>query len=718
MPTHFRTCNLCEAICGVAIETEGSRVVSIRGDKDDPFSRGHICPKAAALEDVQNDPDRLRLPLRRTASGWETMGWDAAFDEVASRLAGVQAAHGRSAVAVYQGNPTVHSYTALLYGQIFVKSLRTRARFSATSVDQLPHMLASLLMFGHQALFPVPDLDRTDHLLILGANPVVSNGSLMTAPDVANRLKAIRARGGSVVVVDPRRTETAEIADAHHFIRPGADALLLLALLRTVFEAGRVTLGACEDFASGIEAVREAVRPYSPERVAGRVGIAAPAIRAMALAFASAKSAVCYGRVGVSMQRFGSLCAWLVNVLNAVTGNLDRAGGAMFSSPAVDIVGLAGRSQTGHFGLWKSRVRGLPEFGGELPVATLAEEIETPGEGQIRALVTMAGNPVLSTPNGRRLDAALAGLDFMVSIDLYLNETTRHANIILPPTFTLEHDHYDLALHLLAVRNTVKYSLPLFQPAPDARHDWEIMSELAVRMGGGKGVLGRLGARALAGGAQRLGPRRLLDLALRIGPHGDRFNPFSDGLSLRKLTEAPHGIDLGPLVPRLPGRLFTRDHRIDLAPRAFLDDLPRLAATLEEGANGSVLELVGRRELRSNNSWMHNSRRLVKGPERCTVLMHPADAAARGLADGQKVRVASRVGEVTAPLEVSDEVMPGVVSLPHGWGHDRAGSRLSVAGARPGVSINDLTDEALLDVLSGNASFSGTPVTIAAAQVG
>ena len=713
MSPHYRTCTLCEAMCGLVIEAPGGTIESIRGDREDPFSRGHICPKAMGLKDVHEDPDRLKRPLRRDGTVWREIGWDEAFDEVARRLRAVQRDHGRTAVAVYQGNPTVHNYGSLLFGPMFVRSLRTRNRFSATSVDQLPQMLAALLMFGHELLVPVPDLDRTEFLLVLGANPVVSNGSLMTAPDVAGRIAAIRARGGRVVVVDPRRTETAAVADEHLFIRPGRDALFLAALASTLFSSGSVRLGHCGAFIDGLLDLRAKLAPFTPEKVAASVGIDAPTIRRIARELSSADRAVCYGRVGICTQDFGGVASWLVNVLNVLTGNLDREGGAMFTSPAVDVVALTGRKgKRAPFGRWRSRVRGLPEFAGELPVAALAEEIQTPGDGRIRALVTSAGNPVLSTPNGRRLDAALASLDFMVSVDPYLNETTRHAHVILPPTFALEHDHYDLAFHLLAVRNTAKYSPPLFPRGEDQRHDWEIFEALTRRMAP-SGLAGRLQAKVQSAALRRLGPDGVLDLLLRFGPHGDRFVPGRRGLRLQSLRDAPHGIDLGPLRPTLPARLKTEGGKLHLAPPLFLDDLGRLEDVLSRGERApGALELIGRRELRSNNSWMHNTRRLVKGPRRCTLRMHPADAAARGVANGATVKVVSRVGSVSVAVEISDEMMPGVVSLPHGYGHDRPGVRLAVASEHAGVSLNDLTDEARIDPLSGNASFSGVEVQV------
>ena len=713
MKPHYRTCTLCEAMCGVVIESDGDRLVTIRGDRDDPFSRGHICPKAMGLKDLHEDPDRLRKPMLREGTKWREVSWDEAYDETARRLREVLAAHGRDAVGVYQGNPTVHNYGSMLFAPAFVRALRTKSRFSATSVDQLPHMLAAYWMFGHQLLIPIPDLDRTKYLLVFGANPAVSNGSLMTAPDVAKRLRAIRARGGRVVVVDPRRTETAALADEHHFVRPGTDALLLLGMLHTIFSEQRVSLGPLGAFTDGLDAVREVALRFPPARVARAVGIEADTIRSLARAFASAERAVAYGRVGACTQEFGALTCWLVNVLNVVTGNLDREGGAMFTRPAVDVVARSGR---GHFAKYKSRVRGLPEFAGELPVAAMAEEMDTPGPGQIRALVTLAGNPVLSTPNGARLEAALAKLDFMVSIDFYLNETTRFAHVILPPTSALEHDHYDLVFHALAIRNTAKYSEALYPPreSDDVRHDWQIFNALTWRMKG-DGALSRLRARAEGAVLARLGPHGMLDLALRTGPHGVRLRAFPPrrGVDLRALRDAPHGIDLGALEPCLPARLRSKDRRISLAPPLVVADVARLEGRLaRDDSDASMLELIGRRELRSNNSWMHNSERLVKGPQRCTLRMHPRDAGARGLVSGALARITSRVGAVVAPVEISDEMMPGVVSLPHGWGHTRKGTRLAVAEAHPGVSLNDLTDEQAIDTLSGNASFSGLPVRV------
>ncbi len=713
---HYRSCNLCEAICGIEITASGEQRLDIRGDKDDPFSRGYICPKAVALQDLHYDKDRLKHPVRRTGSGWERISWDEAFNEVAQNLKRIHARHGRNSIASYLGNPTVHNYGALLFVPGFLRSLRTRNKFSATSVDQLAHHLAGFLMFGHQLLLPIPDVDRTKFFLILGANPAVSNGSLMTAPGMNRRLEEIRKRGGKVVLIDPRHNETARFVDRHIFIRPGTDVLLLLALLHVVFEERLTHLDQFAPFTKGVETVASLVAEFPPERVAQITGVDSDQIRVLAREFAAAESAVCYGRIGLSTQEFGGVCQWLINVLNIVTGNLDRAGGAMFTRPAFDPVSAPqSLAPRGSFARWHSRVRKLPEFAGELPVAALVEEILTEGAGQVKALVTLAGNPVLSTPNGRELDRALASLEFMVSIDCYINETTRHAHIILPPTSPLERGHYDIAFNVLAVRNTAKFSPPLFERSGESRHDWEILLELETRMkhdGIVGGVKRKLGKRFFT-------PERILDLGLRFGPYGARLNPFSKGLTLQKVRKAVHGIDLGPLTSCLPGRLQTADKRIDLAPEVFVKDIERVKTRfLREPAfdsNGHLL-LIGRRQLRSNNSWMHNSERLVKGnPAKpaCTILMHPTDAANRDLLNGQKVVVRSNVGSIVLPVEISEEIMRGVVSIPHGWGHDRDGNQQAVAQRHAGVSINDLTDQNAIDALCGTAAFNGTTVTVA-----
>ncbi len=722
--THYRTCNLCEAMCGLEIKAAGDQILSIRGDKDDPFSRGHICPKATALEDIYHDPDRLKYPVRRTAHGWERLSWEEALSEVVTNIQRIQAAHGRNAIGIYLGNPNVHNLGLILYNAPFIRSLKTKNRFSATSVDQLPHQFAAYLMFGHQLLFPVPDVDRTHYFLMLGANPLASNGSLMTAAGIENRLKALQKRGGKLVVIDPRQTETAVLADEHHFIQPGTDALFLLALIHTLFAEGLVKPGRLAEFTDGFEAVEKLAADFAPETAAAHTGISAATTRQIAQDLAAAASGVVYGRMGVSTQKFGGLCQWLINVLNILTGNMDAPGGAMFTLPAIDVVGLTTLTgQTGNVGRAHSRVRGLPAIGGEFPAAALAEEILTPGEGQIRGMVTVAGNPVLSTPNGGQLDQALAQLDFMVAIDIYINETTRHANIILPTTTGLETEHYDLVFHLLAVRNTAKYAPALFEPAEGMWHDWQVLRELRNRLEGTDKV-DRTSIPGKFDFQKRLPPAKILDLALRFGPYGAHaFNGRITGhnLTLAKLKRAPHGIDLGPLQPILKERLVTPNRRIVLVPEPLLADLARLkehffSSNGQPSGSGQPsaynLRLIGRRQLRSNNSWMHNVPRLVKGKERCTLLMHPADATARQISHGQMVTVSSRVGQVQLPVEVSETMMPGVVSIPHGWGHGRTAVQLTVAQAHPGVSINDLTDECELDDLTGNAAFSGVPVAV------
>jgi anaerobic selenocysteine-containing dehydrogenase len=697
--TKLGVCNLCEAICGLRITLQDDRVTSVRGNPEDPLSRGHVCPKALALPDIHEDPDRLRRPVRRTDAGWEEIGWDEALDLVADNLARTAATHGRDAVAVYLGNPNVHSLGSMTHGTAMVRSLRTRNTYSATSVDQLPHQLVAHLMYGHQLLLPVPDIDRTQLFVVVGGNPMASNGSLMTVPDFPGRLRELRARGGRMVVLDPRRTETAKAADEHHFVRPGSDALVLLAMLHTILDEG---LDRAPEYVDGLEEVREAVAPFTPERAEAVSGVPAETIRGLARDLVATEAAALYGRMGVSTQRFGSVCQWAIQCINIVAGNLDHEGGVMFTSPAIDVIGR-GFIGKGHRDRWRSRVRDLPEVGGELPVSTLADEILTPGEGQVRAMLTVAGNPVLSTPDGARLDGALAGVDFMAAIDIYVNETTRHADVILPPTSALERDHYDLVFHTLAVRNTARFTPALLPKPKGARHDWEIYRDIALRTAKRLGARQSWRKRLVSEGRLRLSPTRTIDLLLRT----DRSR-----LSLRKLRRRPEGVDLGPLRPTLPGRLRTKDRRIHAAPRLVLADLGRLETASAQAPGTDELLLIGRRHQRDCNSWMHNTERLTKGRARHHLLMHPDDLSARGIEDGTTVSVTSRVGTVEAEVQATDDVMPGVVSLPHGYGHQRDGVLLSGAAAVPGSSINDLTDPSVIDEASGNAVLNGVPVTV------
>ncbi len=697
---HHRACHLCEAICGLTIathtEADGStQILSIKGDAEDRFSRGHICPKAVALQDIQNDPDRLQQPMRRIGSEWQPIAWDDAFALVAERLAAIQARHGHNAVAVYQGNPSVHNYGLMTHSNYFLGLLKTRNRFSATSVDQLPHHLTSHLLYGHGLLIPIPDIDHTDFMLILGGNPLASNGSLMTVPDVEKRLKAIQKRGGKLVVVDPRRSETAAIADQHVFVRPGEDAALLCGLLNTLFAEGLTRASHLP--ISDLDAVRSAIDGFTAEAMSARCGVPAATIRQLARDFAGADKAVCYGRMGVSTQVFGTLCQWLVQLLNLVSGNLDRVGGVLCTEPAVDIVAA---TSGGHFNRWQSRVSGLPEYSGELPVAALAEEMLSAGDGQVRALVTVAGNPVLSTPNGRQLEQALDGLEFMLSLDFYINETTRYADLILPPSGPLEHNHYDTSFNAFAVRNVTRFNEAVLAKPEGALHDWEIFVGLAKAFAAHAGVELK----------PIMTPEQMIDMGLRFGPYGDQS---AHKLSLAALREQPHGLDLGALKANLAARLRTPSKTIEAAPALLLAELQRFAQV--PTANSAQLLLIGRRHVRSNNSWMHNYHRLVKGKPRHQLLMHPDDLAARGLAEGQRVRVRSRVGSIEVEVASSSDMMHGVVSLPHGWGHNRQGVRLAIAGAQPGASANDLTDERQLDGLSGNAALNGVPVEVLSA---
>jgi anaerobic selenocysteine-containing dehydrogenase len=739
--TEFRTCPLCEATCGLELTLDDGKVEGIRGDAADVFSHGFICPKGFALKALHEDPDRVRTPLVRRGSGFEAVSWDEAFAEIDRRLAPILEKHGRDAVASYLGNPNAHNLEALIYGRVLMKAIGSRNIFSASTVDQMPKQVSAGLMFGTITSIPIPDVDRTDHLLMLGANPLASNGSLLTAPDMRGRLRGIQERGGRVIVVDPRRSRTAEVADEHHFIRPGTDAHLLFAIVKVLYEEGLADPGPVGKLCEGLDQIEALASPFTPEAAAAVCGIDAAEIRRLARDLAAAERATVYGRIGTCTQEFGTLASWLVDVLNVITGNLDRPGGAMFAKAAAgqpNTRGASGRGRGVTFGRWTSRVRGLPEVFGELPVACLAEEIDTPGEGQVRALITLAGNPALSTPNAARLAGALESLDLMVSVDIYVNETTRHADVILPAPSALCRSHYDLALYQLAARNVANFSPAVFPLDDSMLQEWHTLLRLTgIASGQGPNadvdaidsfVLASLVNRelqnsdsALAGrGADELiaaleprrGPERILDWMLRSGPYGDRFGGDPEGLTLAKLEAAPHGIDLGPLEPRLPELLRTASGRIEMAPEAIVADVARLEASLAARSSGGIV-LVGRRQLRSNNSWMHNVPNLVRGRDRCTVHVHPDDAARLGLEDGERATVTSERGSIELPVEVTDAVMPGVVSIPHGWGHDDPEAELSVAAEHAGANSNVLADELAIDPLSGNAVLNGVPVELA-----
>ncbi|WP_159766480.1 molybdopterin oxidoreductase family protein [Streptomyces sp. HM190] len=736
--TALRICPLCEATCGLTLTIEGTRVTRARGDRDDVFSKGFICPKGASFGAADGDPDRLRTPLVREDGELREATWSEAFDAVAAGLRPVVEAHGPHAVGVVLGNPNVHTMAGALYPPVLLAGLGTRSLFTASTVDQMPKHVSSGLLYGDAHAIPVPDLDRTDHLLLLGANPLESNGSLCTAPDFPGRLKALKARGGTLTVVDPRRTRTAKLADRHVAIRPGTDALLLAAMAQVLFEEDLVDLGDLAPVVLGVEELAEAVREFTPEAVAGACDVEAGTIRAMARDLAAAPTAAVYGRIGSCTVPHGTLASWLVDVLTILTGNLDRPGGALFPHSATDRTPRpAGPGRGFALGRWRSRVSGHPEAKGELPLSALAEEIDTatPEGSPVRALVVVAANPVLSAPDGDRLDKALDSLDFMVSVDPYLNETARHADVVLPPPPPSQAPHFDFAFNAFAVRNQVRYNRAAV-PLEDGRMaETEILARLTLAAtgmhGADRSAVDDLVVRQTLGKAVKethspvhgrdpeelsalltgeSGPERRLDMMLRLGPYGDGFGARPDGLNLERLLAHPHGIDLGPLRPRLPQPLKTVSGSIELLPGPIAGDLPRLRAALGERPDGLVL--IGRRHLRSNNSWLHNVPALTGGTNRCTLHIHPEDAARLDIADGDAVRIKGAGGEVTAPAEVTDGVRRGVVSLPHGWGHDRPGTRMSHAALDPGVNVNQLLDGSLLDPLSGNAVLNGVPVEL------
>jgi len=693
--TAYATCPLCEATCGLELTVDGDRITGVRGDHADPLSRGYLCPKGASLGQLDADPDRVRAPRMRRDGELVPVGWDEAFAAVHQGLTKIIDAYGRDAVALYLGNPNVHTLAGGMYAGALRKASGSRNVYTASTVDQMPKHVSCGYLFGHPLAIPVPDVDRTDFLLILGADPYSSNGSLWTVPDLPARLAELRRRGGRMVVVDPRRTRTARAADRHLPIRPGADVYLLLGMVHELFARGLVRLGELAPHVSGLDAVRELAAPYPPETVAPWCGIGADAIRELAADLAAAPRAAVYGRIGTTTVPHGTVTSWLVDVLNVLTGNLDRPGGAMFPLPAHSRRGT-GTGPGFATGRWHSRVRGLPEVLGEFPAVTLADEIRTPGKGQVKALITVAGNPALSVPNAGRLDAAIAGLDFVVCVDPYVNATTRHADVLLPPPPHSQQAHYDLSFYHFAVRNVARFSPPVTPLADGAMDEGEILLRLiSILSGHGPGP-------AVDGPAEM---RRLLDERLRNGPYE---------LSLEKLEAEPHGVDLGPLQPRIPEILRTPSGRIELCPAPIAAGVRALEAP--EPVPDNMLVVVGRRHVRTNNSWMHNVPALVKGRPLCTIQIHPSDADRFGLVPGGRAKVTSRVGQVELPVEVTDEIAPGVVSIPHGFGHDLPGVELSVARrASAGVNSNLLTDDLRVDPLSGNAVLNGVRVEVAPA---
>lgn len=701
---HFGTCTLCEAMCGIEVKHDGEKVLSIKGDKNDPFSKGYICPKATALQDLYEDPDRLRQPVERTADGWKEISWPEALDKVAAGIQMLQKNHGQNALGIYLGNPNVHNMGSMLTTKHLLTSLKSRSRFSATSIDQLPHHVVCMHLFGHMLRIPVPDVNRTQHMVIIGGNPLASNGSIMTAPNMRQKIKDIKARDGKVVVIDPRRTETAELSSEHHFIRPATDVLLLLAMLNEIYEQGFAKVRSSDRIAAltpEIDRIEKFAQDYSAESVAGITGISAAEIKRLVKEYCEAESAVMYGRMGVSVQEFGLLSQYLIMVMNIITGRLDEVGGLMFPDPAVDLVNNTG---PGYLAKRFTRVKKLPDFNGDYPVVAMADEMLVEGEGQLKGFINVAGNPVLSTPNGDKLDKALSQLEFMVSVDYFINETSRHANIILPPVSPLERDHYDLTFNGFAVHNVAKYSPALFAKKSNEKHDWEITLELAKRLNKNAPLATKI-ERWLT---KVLGPKFLLGQGLKRGPYPQ--------VNLKELKKNPHGIDLGPLQSMLPRGLKHKDKKIHLNVDFYQADLERVKDMMQQ-YNDSQILLIGRRHVRSNNSWLHNSQRLVKGKSRCTLMLHPETAKQKGIESGQIVKVTSRVGSVNIEAEITDELMPGVVSIPHGWGHGRKGVKKKIAQANAGVSVNDLTDDTLIDALCGNAAVNGVPVTLEAVSL-
>jgi anaerobic selenocysteine-containing dehydrogenase len=736
--TFYRTCPLCEATCGVEITVEGDQVKQIRGDDDDVMSGGFICPKGTTLGALHEDPDRLRAPLIKRDGKHVEVSWDEAFAFIAKRTAEIRDEFGDESFAAYLGNPNVHNMAGAFFVRPVLQALHSRTLFSASTVDQMPRHVSCGLMYGNPDTIPVPDIDRTQYMLMLGANPVESNGSLCTAPDFPGRLKKLRQRGGTLVVVDPRTTRTAKLADRHLAIRPGTDAHLLLSITHVLFEEDLASSDGLDDLANGYAELQAAVSAFTPAAVAMVTGIEADAIRTLAREIAAADSATVYGRMGAHTTEFGTLASWAADMICAITGNFDRPGGLMFPYSAPARPRREGPGRGFSVGRWTSRVRQAPEVRGELPVATMAEEIETEGQGQVRALVTIAGNPALSAPNADRLEKAFSSLAFMVSVDPYLNETTRNADVVLPPPSVLERSHFDLSFTSLAVRNFANYSPVVFEPTSISEPD--ILARLALALNGAdsdvkpsvvhdmllRGLIerevasersvisGRDPEEIFAAVAGLPPSEAMLDVMLRTGPYGDGFGKNADGLSLEKLVANPHGIDLGPLEPAVPQVISTASGLIELLPTAIADDIARLRADLSKEISPSSMQLIGRRTVRSNNSWMHNVGSLMKGRDRCTLQIHPDDATRLGLENDSRAKVTSRAGSVEVPLEITTEIRAGVVSLPHGYGHDQPGSALAVAAAKPGVNSNRLTEDGRLDPLSGNATLNGIPVTVEA----
>ena len=732
--TIHRSCPTCEATCGLVLEVDkrNKRVISVKGDPNDPRSKGYVCAKSPAFQYIYEDPERLRRPVKRVGNKWQEISWDEALDYTASKLIEIRNKHGKDNIALYVGNPTGHEFGVQLYMQLALSMINTERFFSAGSVDQNPKNLSSQIAYGDPWFIAIPDIDNTEFFLCMGANPVVSQGSLFSAPNAKKRIQDLKERGGRMVVIDPRRTETAEMADQHIFVKPGGDAFLLFSMVREIFTQGWVKQNHVLELSDGIDKIEALAAPFTPEVTAPFTGVDPEVLRQLTREFCQASRATCYGRLGLCTQRYGTIASWLCDVIGILTGNLDSPGGMMFPRQATGQTEFTGDPVEFPHDRWRSKVSDYPEFFGQLPASFMAEEITAPGENKVRAMLTLAGNPVLTVPNGARIREAFSTVDFMACIDIYINETTSMADIILPPTVQLEHSNYDFLFAGTSVRNFARYTPQVFEPEEGTMPQWQIVTELVARMNDmtmeqaddlvfegiidlGHKINDKLDfskeeIREKLG--DKRGPERLLDCMLRTGPYGDKFHDDSEGLSLKKLKEIPHALDLGPLQPRIPEFLRTDNKRVQLMHPILEKDIQRLTKELAEGAKSNGMLLIGRRHIRDMNSWLHNIEQYTRGDNRCTLRINPEDAKRIGVADGNEARLRSRVNEVIVPVEVSDELMPGVVSLPHGFGHIYQDSQQSTAQKTPGASCNFVIDDQVLDLPSGTSVVNGAAVEV------
>ena len=711
----YRTCHLCEAMCGLEVEVKDNEVIGIKGHNADIYSKGHICPKGVALKDLHYDPDRLKQPVKKTENGWETISWEEAYDIVTQELKKIRKKYGNNAIGTYTGNPTVHNTGTALTLYDTINAINTQNRYASHSMDSVPHFLVNQLMFGHAMLAPIPDIEHLEYMLILGGNPLASNGSFMSTPDFKGKMRAIQNRGGKIVVIDPRKTETARKASEHYFIHPEQDVLLLLSIINEIFRRNAVVASSVLSFSEYLEELEAAAQDYSIETVSPIVGISVDHIKHIVDDLIQYKNSAVYGRLGVCTQTYGSLCQWLITCINILMGQLDKKGGLMFTLPAIDYVTLMAHESK--MFRYKSRVKGYDEIIGEFPTSTMAEEMLTPGKGQIKGFVCIAGNPARSAPNSKMVEKGLATLDFMVAIDMYINETTKYADIILPPAVGLETMHYSFVLHMVATKNTSKFSNPPLaiseNPLPiseQQRYDWQIMGELQRRLFSGN-LFNRIKNYLIS----YLHPRTKLDLALKTGPYGVWGGRFlrKDGLSLNRLEKQIEGVELAPLSSVLPDRLFTKNKKINLMPVLFAKELENVKALLQPSIDKKYpLRLIGRRHLRSNNSWMHNLQTLEGGSKQCTLMIHPTDAEQYGIEAGEQIQVYTEIGSVNIHAEITPDIIAGTICIPHGWGHHGEGLKLNRAQRNAGVNVNELNNHNRLDPLSYNAAFNGHPVAI------